>query len=75
VKLEHENKCFSKHVKIQRMVDKCQVTMVVSSASNDNILFFQVIFQGLILGSLPPKNDERVACEANSWHLTLKKSN
>jgi hypothetical protein len=45
--------------------------VVVSSAANGNILPFQVIFQGLTPRSLPPKNDERVACEDNGWHLTF----
>jgi hypothetical protein len=61
----------SKHVKVQGIEYKRQITVVVSSAANGNILPFQVIFQGLTLRSLPPKNDERVACEDNGWHLTF----
>ena len=61
----------SKHVKVQRMEDKRQVIVVVSLATNGNILPFQMIFQGLTPRSLPPKNDGRVACEDNGWHLTF----
>ena len=59
----------SKYVKVQGIEDKRQVTVVVSSAANGNILHFQVIFQGLTPRSLPPKNDKRIACENNGWHL------
>ena len=45
--------------------------MVVFSATNGNILFFQVIFQGLTPIFLPPKISERLACEDNGWHLTF----
>lgn len=45
--------------------------MVVSSAANGNILHFKVIFQCLTPRSFPPKNDERVVCEDNGWHLTF----
>jgi hypothetical protein len=41
----------SKHVKVEGIEYKRQITMVVSSAANDNILPFQVIFQDLILRS------------------------
>ena len=30
-----------------------------------------MIFQGLTPRSLHPKNDERVTCEDNGWHLTF----
>ena len=61
----------SKYVKVQRIEDKREVTVVVSSTANGNRLHFQVIFQGLTPRSLPPKNNERVTCEDNGWHLTF----
>jgi hypothetical protein len=57
------------------MENKIHVTVVVSAAANDNILSFQVIFQGLILRSFPPKNGEHIVCKDNVWHLTFSSNN
>ena len=53
----------SKQVMVHGVEDKRQITVAASSATNDKVLPFQIILQGLTSKSLPPLNDGRIACE------------
>ena len=53
----------SKHVLVHEMEDKRQVTVLVFSSANGNILPFQVVFTGTTDKSLPPRNTSRLQCE------------
>jgi hypothetical protein len=48
-----------KQVRVHGLEDKRQVTIVVSSAATGEVLFFQVVFQGLTSRALPQLNNSR----------------
>ena len=50
--------------------DKRQVTVVVSSSADGDLLPFQIIFSGKSTRSLPPSNKGRQDCESEGWHVT-----
>ena len=48
-----------KQVSVHGLEDKRQITVVVSSAATEEVLAFQVVFQGFSSRSLPSLNDRR----------------
>lgn len=63
----------NEYVNVQGLGDKCQINVVGFSATNGNILHFQLIFQCLIPRSILPKNDEYVASGGTDINVCGKK--
>jgi hypothetical protein len=54
--------------------DKRQVTLVVSSATNGNLLPRQVVFIGTTHRCLPPSNEGKLKCINLGWDFTLSEN-
>ena len=60
----------TKHIKVHGTEDKRQVTITVSSATNEHCLPFQVIFQGNTTKTLPKLEGGRKKCELSGWNIS-----
>jgi hypothetical protein len=54
--------------------DKKQVTIVVSSASNGNLLLGQVVFTHITHRCLPLLNEGKLKCINSSWDFTFSEN-
>jgi hypothetical protein len=52
------------------MVDKRQISSVVSFVANGTLLPLQIVFQGTTNQSFPPMNEGRRTCSSFGFHLT-----
>ncbi len=72
-KITQESKSL-KHIQVLGVENKRQVTVVVSFASNGNLLLEQVVFTHTTHRCLPPSNEGKLKCINSSWDFTFSEN-